>query len=97
MINFLFCPVLFCPVLPLYDYKHHFIYLLFIICVRFSHENKRIPYNYVQNPYMLSEIRASHIPKMALHQASPLIFCPDFGQWAFLQEFREPNLGLLCW
>ena len=97
MINFLFCPV--CPSCPssYMTTSIIIIYLLFIICVRFSHENKRIPYNCVQNPYMLSEIRASHIPKMALQQASPLIFCPDFGQWAFLQEFREPNLGLLCW
>ena len=93
---------LFCPVLSVLSFlnkitKIIIFILLFIICVRFSHKSKRIPYNCVQNPYMLSEIRASHMPKMALRQASPLIFCPDFGQWAFLQEFREPILGLLCW
>ena len=79
---FLFCPVQSVLSFPNRTTTMTIIFYYFIICVRFSHESKRIPYNYVQNPYMLSEIRASHIPKMALRQASPLIFCPDFGQWA---------------
>ena len=33
MINFLFCPVLFCPVLLLYDYKHHYFLIYYLLYV----------------------------------------------------------------